>query len=149
MPNRRPPTQNAFAARAPVLVDSGVWIALARARDQHHDAADTWMREALRRRVPLLTTNLILAEVHRFVLFHVGIRPALAVLEHIEASPSVAVVHPDAEHDRAARGWLTRFADQRLTYTDATSFAVMESHRCAAVLSFDHDFSTAGFRIGL
>jgi predicted nucleic acid-binding protein len=36
--------------------------------------------------------------------------------------------------------------DQRITYTDAVSFAVMKSRKCDAVLGFDHDFIVAGFR---
>ncbi|MEO8604090.1 MAG: PIN domain-containing protein [bacterium] len=145
MPNpRRHHTRSVVVARAPVLVDSGVWIALARANDQHHEAADAQLRKAIAERVPLITTNLILAEVHRFVLFHAGIRPAGLILERIEASPSVSVVYPNTAHDSAARGWLAKLADQRITYTDAVSFAVMESHHCGAVLTFDHDFVLAG-----
>ena len=56
-------------------------------------------------------------------------------------------MYPGAEHDAAARRWLARLADQRITYTDAVSFAVMASHRCAAALSFDRDFTIAGFPI--
>ena len=105
------------------------------------------MRTAVGAGTPLLTTSLILAEVHRFLLFQAGIRPAALMLERIDASPSVRVVFPDSAHDAAARRWLARLADQRITYTDAVSFAVMQSHRCAAALSFDHDFTVAGFAI--
>lgn len=134
-------------ARAPVLVDSGVWIAFARARDQHHAAADALLRAAVRERTPLLTTNLILAEVHRFVLFHAGIRPAAVLLEQLEASPSLTIVYAEATHHAAARQWLARLGDQRITYTDAVSFAVMRRHRCAAAYTFDRDFITAGFAV--
>lgn len=34
-----------------------------------------------------------------------------------------------------------------ISYTDATSFAVMESAGCDAVLSFGRDFVIAGFRL--
>ena len=33
--------------------------------------------------------------------------------------------------------------NRRITYTDAVSFAVMESARCSSALSFDHDFVVA------
>lgn len=124
-----------------------MWIALARATDQHHADADVLMRRALRERVPLVTTNLILAEVHRFMLFYVGIRAAGAVLDHIAASPSVSVAYASAADHDAARTWLARFPDQCLTYTDAVSFAVMASARCGAAMSFDHDFAMAGFQL--
>ncbi len=70
-----------------MLVDSGAWIALVRANDQHHTEADRLFRHAVGERTPLITTNLIVAEVHRFILFHMGIRPAALLLDRIDASP--------------------------------------------------------------
>jgi len=104
-------------------------------------------RRAIRERTPLLTTNLVIAEVHRFILFHIGIRPAAMILEHIQASPTVAVEFATASHHRAALRWLSKLSDQRISYTDAVSFAVMESTRCTAAMSFDHHFVVAGFRL--
>jgi predicted nucleic acid-binding protein len=135
------------AGRERVLVDSGVWIALVRANDRHHAGAEHMLRRAIRQRLALLTTNLIVAEVHRFILFHVGIQPAALVLDRLQASPSLTIQFTTrADHDRA-RQWLARLADQRITYTDAVSFAVMESAGCAAAMSYDHDFVVAGFRL--
>jgi predicted nucleic acid-binding protein len=132
-------------SRARVLVDSGLWIALVRAADGHHAEADRWLRHATRERVQLLTTNLVVAEVHRFLLFHMGIQPAAIFLERIEASPLLTMEYVTGADHCAARRWLAKLSDQVITYTDAVSFAVMERTGCTAVLSFDHDFVTAGF----
>jgi predicted nucleic acid-binding protein len=94
-----------------------------------------------------LTTNLVLAEVHRLLLFRAGIQPARRALDRIGASPLTTIVFPDADHHRAALGWLERFSDQTITYTDAVSFAVMHTARCPIALSFDRDFELAGFSL--
>jgi predicted nucleic acid-binding protein len=130
-----------------VLVDSGAWIALVRTTDQHHADADRMLRQAIRDRAQLVTTNLIIAEVHRFVLFHVGIRPAALLVDRIDASPALAIEFVTAAHHTAARRWIAKLSDQVISYTDAVSFAVMEAMRCTAVMSFDHDFVSAGFRL--
>jgi predicted nucleic acid-binding protein len=145
LPPRR--TRGVVAARARVLVDSGAWIALVRASDQHHAEADRMFRYAVRHRVPLVTTNLIIAEVHRFILFHMGIRPAALLLDRIDASPLLTTEFVTGIHHAAARRWIERLSDQIITYTDAVSFAVMETARCTAAMSFDHDFVTAGFQL--
>jgi predicted nucleic acid-binding protein len=94
-----------------------------------------------------VTTNLVVAEVHRFVLFHVGIQPAARALDQISVHPRVRIEFArQVEHD-GARAWLAKLADQRITYTDAVSFAVMEATRCTTALAFDRDFSVAGFRL--
>ena len=105
------------------------------------------MREALSRRIPLLTTNLVLAETHRLTLFRAGIQPALRALERLDTSTSVTIHFATADDHAAARRWLERLAPRPITYTDAVSFAVMEACRCAHVVGFDQDFAAAGFAL--
>lgn len=112
-----------------------------------HQRADALFRRAVRERTALLTTNLIVAEVYRFLLFHAGKRPADAFLERLDASPLLTLEFLGRQHHQRAREWLARLDDQIISYTDATSFAVMELTPCDAVLSFDHDFVVAGFRV--
>jgi len=97
--------------------------------------------------VPLITTNLVIAETHRLTLFRAGIDPARRALDLLDASPSVTIRVPGVAEHRAARQWLTRLAPRPVTYTDAVSFAVMEQSRCRRVLGFDHDFIAAGFTL--
>jgi predicted nucleic acid-binding protein len=128
-----------------LFVDSGAWIAYFSLRDGRHREADALLRAAVAARRRLLTTNLVLAEVHRWLLFRAGIGPAAATLDRIDATPLVQIVYPTAEHHRAARAWLARLGDQRITYADAVSFAVMSALGCRAALTFDRDFAVAGF----
>ncbi len=130
-----------------LFVDSGAWIALFSRRDQYHPDADAGFTRAVAESVTLLTTDLVLAEVHRFLLFRAGIRPALRALETIAATPELAMAYVTAETDAAAKAWLTRLDDQAISYTDATSFAVIETTGCDAVFGFDHDFEIAGFTL--
>lgn len=104
-------------------------------------------RAAIEREIPLVTTNLVLAEVHRFVLFRDGPRAAAATLASIEASGRISIEFATSLHHRAAIAWLDRLANQRVSYTDAVSFAIMDASRCEATLGFDNDFVVAGFRL--
>ena len=104
-------------------------------------------RDAVARRLPLLTTNLVIAEVHRFILFRVGTRPASLAIDRIDASALLQIEFPTRAHHVVARAWLEHLGDQVISYTDAVSFAVMESRRCTTAISLDHDFVLAGFRL--
>jgi predicted nucleic acid-binding protein len=115
-------------------------------RDQFHRDAVICFRFAVERRIPLVTTNLVVAEAHRLTLFRLGLRASALLLDRIDASTRLSVIHASPEHHRAAREWLQRLSDHRITYTDAVSFAVMESLGCREVLTFDNDFVIAGFR---
>lgn len=128
-----------------VFVDTGAWIAFFSARDQHHGEAERLFRHAASRRVRLLTTNLVLAELHRLLLFRAGVRPAAAALARVDESALVVVDFPVRAHHQAARQWLAQLANHPVTYTDAVSFAVMRAAGCRKVMTFDSNFSTAGF----
>jgi predicted nucleic acid-binding protein len=145
--NRQRATGRGAEGPVQLFVDSGAWIALRSRRDQHHAEADRLFREALRRRLPLVTTPLVIAEVHRLTLFRVGVQAALRGLDRIDASPSVRLHFAGAEEHRAARRWLDRLAPRAITYTDAVSFAVMNATECRHVLGFDQDFAIAGYTL--
>jgi len=132
---------------ARLFVDSGAWLALRSRRDQHHLEAERLFHDAIVRRIPLLTTNLVIAEAHRLTLFRAGLEPALRALERLDASRSVTIHFSTADDHAAARRWLERRMPRPITYTDAVSFAVMQAARCRDVLGFDQDFVAAGFAL--
>ena len=146
MPRRGHHTERATVP-ARLFVDSSAWLALRSRRDQHHVDADRFFNEAIERHIPLLTTNLVVAETHRLTVFRAGIEPALRALERMDASRSVSIHFATAADHAAARRWLERLLPRPITYTDAVSFAVMEANRCRDVLGFDQDFEAAGFAL--
>jgi predicted nucleic acid-binding protein len=73
------------------------------ARDQHHAEAEAMFRAAAARRARLLTTNLMLAEVHRFLLFLAGIQPDAHAFGRSEGSQVVAIEFATDTHHQRAR----------------------------------------------
>jgi uncharacterized protein len=130
-----------------LFVDSSAWLAFFSTRDDNHGAAVALFERAIERRAALFTSSLVVAEVHRFVLHRVGIQAAATVLGSLDGSAHLRLVFPDGAHHRAARGWLQKLSDQVITYTDATSFAIMDAERCSAAITFDRDFVVAGFQV--
>src|SRR2546428_13962057 len=102
--------------------DSSAWMALRSARDRHHGEADAMFRRAAAQRVRLVTTNLVLAEVHRLLLLRAGARPAARALDRLEASPLPGVEFAPAEHPPAAPPWPERPRGPAVNYTGAATF---------------------------
>src|SRR3989440_1308304 len=128
---------------ASLFVDSGAWIALASARDQHHAEADSLFRIAATLRLPLLTTNLVVADVHRFLLHRAGTAVAARALDRLESSPRLAVEFVRPDHHRAARKWLARLRGHPGSHTDAGSLPGMPGRRRRAAPSLDPHFQPA------
>jgi uncharacterized protein len=146
-PKRPPRAVARRSAPGRVFVDSGAWLALFSASDDNHAAADAQFRRAAAGAVKLFTTNLVLAEVHRLLLFRAGPRAAATALARIDGSSLVSIIFATYAHHQAARAWLDKLSDQKISYTDASSFAAMDAEECRAAMSFDHDFWTAGFEL--
>lgn len=134
-----------MAPSGPAFVDSSGWIAFFSRRDAHHEEAVGLVRAAAAGRVALATTNLVVAETQRLLLFRVGIRAAGRALDVIDSSEHVTIHFATAADHSAARGWIGKLKDSRITYTDAVSFASMEFLGCRGFVGFDRDFDTAGF----
>jgi len=128
-----------------IFVDSSAWIALLSGRDQHHDKADRAFRSIIASRRRMLTTNVVLAEIHRLLLYRAGIRAAATALEKIEASPLVVIKFPDSTHHASAKAWIKKLQEHPISYADAVSFSVMEAAGCKQALTYDHHFDIAGF----
>ena len=133
------------AGRNRVYIDTSAWIAFFSARDQNYGQAERLFREAAARKVLLTTTNLVLAEVHHLILHRVGVAAAALALDRIQSSARTSIVFASDAHHKAAMAWLAKLSGYRVTYTDATGFAVIEDLKCAGFISFDSDFLLAGF----
>lgn len=144
MPKRERVIENRGVGNS-VFVDTSAWVALFSGRDQNHKDADHSFRQLLAAKRRLLTTNLVLAELHRLLLHRAGIRAAEAALDKIEASPLVRIDYPGEAAHKSAKAWIRELYKHQISYTDAVSFAVMEASRCTAALTFDHHFHLAGF----
>ncbi len=133
---------------APALfVDSAAWIALLHRRDQAYPAASIAWSEAGAARRPLVTTSLVVAETHAFLVNRVGVEPARAFLDAVLPLPSILTVHPDAQLLAAGARWLERFREAPFSLTDAVSFEVMTREGVTEAFTFDQHFATAGFSV--
>jgi len=136
--------QAAARQTGPVFVDTGAWIALFSRHDSHHEEAEALFAAAVADQIPVLTTNLVVAEMQRLLLFRVGVEAAARAISVLERSEILSLHFPARAEHVAARSWLARLVAHKITYTDAVSFAVMESIQSRGVLGFDSDFDLAG-----
>jgi len=134
-----------------VLIDTGGYYAFASPEDPNHEEAVTITRALARGRYHLYTTHLIISETHTLLrsrLKHRGRDYALSIARDVVDGihQSAVTIEPiTAEDAQQAVQILFAYQDQELSYTDATSFAVMRRLGIPYVLAFDEDFAIAGF----
>jgi predicted nucleic acid-binding protein len=133
-----------------VFVDTGAWIGITVVRDQTHEAAAAYARNLVARRVPLLTTNYVLAEACTRIRYDDG---------HPKALAFDGLVRDLVRQRRLSLNWVTpaiheealeifrRYSDHEFSIVDCTSFVVARRRKVREVFGFDHDFVAMGFSL--
>lgn len=131
-----------------VFLDTSGWFAAVSTREYHHAQVVAAYTELMHRRVSLITTNLVVAEMHTLIVRHRGAQAGCALLDAIYADPAYRVIESTREVESAATDrWLRPFPDQRFSLTDAVSFEAMRSEAIEEALGLDHHFEVAGYRL--
>lgn len=129
-------------------VDTGALLALASSRDQYHRRAVATEARFRRRGGRWVASTLVLAELHGHLLRRVKPAPARRVIDALLADPLFEWHDATVELVRGAiNRWMTAYADQRFSLTDAVTFELMRRERLGSAFAFDRDFVTAGFEL--
>ena len=132
-----------------LMVDAWAWIALYNPDDQYHDIARLTNEELLAARYCPLTTNFILDEAYTSLRRRGS--PARAVsfgrrIQAIAASGALEIVTITPKIESAAWQLFERYDTvPHLSYTDCTTFAVMQQRNITTVFTGDEHFHILGF----
>lgn len=128
-------------------MDTSAWYPLTVRGDPAHARLAAALRDRVRRRWRVVTTNLVVAETHALLLRRTSRETALTFVRHIDQPPNVVVRSTPELEAAGVADWLERYADQQFSFTDAVSFAVMAARDIADALALDRHFASAGFRM--
>ena len=132
------------------FVDTGGWIALYNARDQHHADARGIYIELQRQREPLSTTDYVIDETVTRLRYDVGPSAAIAFFDAFDGAQklnTVSLVTIDAESFEGAKRLFRQYSYERLSFTDCTSFVVCKKYGISAAFAFDHHFPIMGITL--
>lgn len=126
-----------------IFVDTSFWVALAIEADGRHAQAGEIF--AAHPSAPLATSNQVCGETWTFVRRRFGYRAAVALVDRLERTSRLQVLRVSHDDERDAWMWLRQRDEREYSFVDATSFALMRRNRIHDALSFDGDFTAAGF----
>lgn len=127
-----------------VFGDTGFWIALMDVRDEHHASAKEGFRGRLRT-LEWCVSDFVVFETMTYLNCSLK-RHDLAIrfFERIGAS-GIRVFAVDEETKARALEWFRTYADTPLSFTDCTSFVLMQREGLRHYAGFDRHFRGAGF----
>ncbi|MEJ2421703.1 MAG: PIN domain-containing protein [Acidobacteriota bacterium] len=125
-----------------LFVDTSAWYALANKKAARHKEVKRAIAEWEGR---LCTTDYIFDELVTLIRYRVGYAPAVEVGEVLQDSGTCLLVRVEDQDIRDAWDQFVRERDQRNSFTDCTSFAVMRRLGLTTAAALDDDFVRAGF----
>lgn len=126
-----------------VFVDTGAWYALVDRKDPDHGRVVPVFRAYQRR---LLSSNFVIDETLTLIRYRLSWDAAHAFGEKVRAGGLVEVIRVDPACEDAAWAIFSRYRDKTFSFTDCTSFALMDRLRPEAALAIDQDFRAYGLR---
>jgi predicted nucleic acid-binding protein len=125
-----------------IMVDTSAIYALIDRSDEWHKKAITLCKKLSTQNVDLILTNFILAETHALILSRVGHQLAREWVKNLIWK----IERVKEEDEKRAKEIIVAYQDKSFSYTDATTFAVMERLKLDVVLAFDNHFTQFGWQ---
>ena len=133
-----------------LFVDAWGWCVSANPREVQHQTVKQIMEATLQAKKHLIATNFVLDETYTLVRFRVHHQASVELHQKIDrliVGKLLKVVHITPELERAAWRIFERYSDKDFSFTDCTSFAVMQLLELTQALTDDHHFEQMGFYI--
>lgn len=128
-----------------LFVDTAGWMALADSGDHAHASARQARDTHLSDGGILITTDYVVDETLTLIRMRLGLRAAARWWEQVDASTRVGWERIDPARAGKARAWFFGWADKAFSFTDCTSFVVMDELGIKKALTTDRHFGQAGF----
>ena len=124
-----------------LFVDTSAWYAILDRTDRNHPAAIRFARQVT---APFVTSTYILDETVTLVKRHLGHAAATRFGQRLWNEEVARLVRVSPEDEAQAWSIFTRYADKGFSYTDCTSFALMERLHLDSAFAFDAHFEQYG-----
>jgi hypothetical protein len=130
-----------------LFVDTGALVARVLPRDQYHGASRRGWKTLEDVEVKLFSSEHVLDEAVSLLVRQAGASYGARWARDHLASEEITWLNTSREDWQEALRWLEKFSDQRLSFTDCLSFALMRRESIGVAFGFDHHFELAGFEL--
>jgi hypothetical protein len=122
-----------------IFVDTGAWYALIDKKDPDHVKAKQFYNNNT---LPFVTTNFIFDESITLMMSRLGWKIAVKFGEALKTSGLVAIATITGPDEDKAWEIFLQYEEAGFSYTDCSSFAVMERLKIDTAFTFDMHFKT-------
>jgi len=124
-----------------VFIDTGAFMAYRNKKDVYHSEADDLLRRALQMEFgSIFTTDFIYDETLTLAMVRTGNKNVAKDISDVMLSPRIEMIIIDDIILDKARELFFRLFDKGISFTDATTMAVMQQENIGKIITFDSHF---------
>jgi predicted nucleic acid-binding protein len=127
-----------------IFVDTGAWYVAMVRKDHDHEATKAFLKSNTQ---PLITSDYVMDETVTLLLSRVGHSYAVRFLEMLQTSRKVQLIYLTPTQIAAAVTLFRNRADKGWSFTDCSSFVLMQEYQLQVAFAFDEHFKQAGFQV--
>lgn len=130
-----------------IFVDTSAWLALNDKNDQYHSEAVSRLNAVAKQKIELITSEYVADESITIIRYRVSHKAAVVFGDALMNSTIVTVA--DITDEERFLTWMLfkKYDDKELSFTDCTSFALMNKMRLRKAFAFDDHFKQIGFEL--
>lgn len=129
------------------FVDTSFWCALYNASDNHHRKANSIWKALVGKPVLLYTSDYVFDETTTLIGRKIDRQHAIVFGETLLHSKVLSILQV---HDGCfSKSWVVfkEYGDKDFSFTDCTSFTLMQTNGIKQALAFDRHFTQMGFSV--
>lgn len=130
-----------------VFGDTSFFFALVAKRDPAHRPAVLAYEKLLRAGSRVVTTDYVVDETLTLTKARIDAPTSLSLLDRMERSESIDLEMLTSERFVASKQYFRKHSDHGYSFTDCTSFVVMDDLEIGSALTTDRHFREAGFEV--
>jgi len=128
-----------------IFIDTGAFIARYIADDQYHEKALEGWDKLPKDFKFVYTSNFVIDETITLLARKTSVDFAVNKASIIYQSGFLKILRPIEDDEKKAIAVMTKYLDQKLSYTDCISFVLMKKNNLKTYFGYDSHFSTFGF----
>ncbi|HHO55482.1 MAG TPA: PIN domain-containing protein [Trueperaceae bacterium] len=129
-----------------IFIDTGAFLARYLSQDQYHEQAIRLWNKLETSQQSICTSNFVVDETITLLARKVSYSFAAQKAKLIFSSNILEIIRVDAKLELQAVQLFEKYADQKVSFTDCVSFAIMRQNNIDEVLGFDKHFEYVGFK---
>lgn len=130
-----------------VFGDTSFFFALVAKRDPAHRPAVAAYEKVLKAGARVLTTDYIVDETLTLTKARIDAPTSLTLLDRMARSEAIDLEMLTSERFLASKQYFRKHSDHGYSFTDCTSFVLMDEFEIRAALTTDRHFREAGFEV--